>query len=115
MQTSLPVFDDARLPVSGGLILDRYCYGATGRISPDAPVPAVHGRGVEQGPGGIGTVVLHQAAAPVVVESIWGDESGGEVLPVDGGVVEVLDFLEGHSRRRCSRVGTVVKADGCGI
>jgi D-beta-D-heptose 7-phosphate kinase / D-beta-D-heptose 1-phosphate adenosyltransferase len=41
MKISLPVFDDVRVLVAGDLMLDRYWCGATERISPEAPVPAV--------------------------------------------------------------------------
>ena len=38
---TLPVFADARVLVIGDVMLDRYWYGDTGRISPEAPVPVV--------------------------------------------------------------------------
>jgi len=82
MKISLPVFDDARVLVAGDLMLDRYWYGATERISPEAPVPVVHVRGVEQRPGGAGNVALNLAAlgaAPRLVGAIGHDGPGRDL------------------------------------
>ncbi len=62
MKLSLPPFDHARVLVAGDLMLDRYWHGATDRISPEAPVPVVHVRDIEQRPGGAGNVALNLAA-----------------------------------------------------
>ena len=58
----LPDFSRARVLVAGDVMLDRYWYGATGRISPEAPVPVVRVQGEEQRPGGAGNVALNAAA-----------------------------------------------------
>jgi len=42
MQVSVPQFDGVRILVAGDVMLDRYWFGATQRISPEAPVPVVH-------------------------------------------------------------------------
>ncbi|MGM0553428.1 MAG: bifunctional D-glycero-beta-D-manno-heptose-7-phosphate kinase/D-glycero-beta-D-manno-heptose 1-phosphate adenylyltransferase HldE [Pseudomonadota bacterium] len=62
MKLSLPSFDQARVLVAGDLMLDRYWHGGTDRISPEAPVPVVHVRDIEQRPGGAGNVALNLAA-----------------------------------------------------
>lgn len=40
-------------------MLDEYIFGAVDRISPEAPVPVVHKRGVEYTPGGAGNVAMN--------------------------------------------------------
>ena len=43
MKLAFPRFDTARVLVVGDLMLDRYWYGSTSRVSPEAPVPVVVG------------------------------------------------------------------------
>lgn len=91
MKITLPDFSGARVLVAGDLMLDRYWHGATGRISPEAPVPVVHVRGTEQRPGGAGNVALNLAALgvePDLVGVIGEDEAGRELerLLSDAGV-----------------------------
>src|SRR5690242_7330070 len=52
MQVSVPQFDGVRVLVAGDVMLDRYWFGATQRISPEAPVPVVHVRDTDARPGG---------------------------------------------------------------
>ena len=40
MKVTLPEFERAGVMVVGDVMLDRYWYGPTSRISPEAPVPA---------------------------------------------------------------------------
>ena len=49
----------ARVLIVGDVILDRYLYGETTRISPEAPVPVVHVKETEERPGGAGNVALN--------------------------------------------------------
>lgn len=58
----LPNFSSGRVLVIGDLMLDRYWYGATSRISPEAPVPVVHVKDEEYRAGGAGNVALNVAA-----------------------------------------------------
>ena len=44
MTISIPDFSTARVVVACDVMLDRYLFGSTGRISPEAPVPVVHVR-----------------------------------------------------------------------
>jgi D-beta-D-heptose 7-phosphate kinase/D-beta-D-heptose 1-phosphate adenosyltransferase len=46
-------------------MLDRYLFGATSRISPEAPVPVVHVRETTDRPGGAGNVAVNLAALGV--------------------------------------------------
>lgn len=62
MKIHIPNFERARVLVVGDLMLDRYWYGSTSRISPEAPVPVVHVGESEERPGGAGNVALNIAA-----------------------------------------------------
>lgn len=60
--TSIPDFSPARVLIAGDLMLDRYWFGATQRISPEAPVPVVQVQGNEERPGGAGNVAANIAS-----------------------------------------------------
>lgn len=51
--------------VAGDIMLDRYLFGATSRISPEAPVPVVHVRESNDRPGGAANVAVNLAALGV--------------------------------------------------
>lgn len=56
MQSNL---QKARVLVVGDVMLDRYYYGSTERISPEAPVPVVHVKTIQDRAGGAGNVALN--------------------------------------------------------
>lgn len=56
MRFEIPDFSNASVLVVGDAMLDRYWYGDTGRISPEAPVPVVRMTGEEDRLGGAGNV-----------------------------------------------------------
>lgn len=58
----LPNFKAGRLLVVGDVMLDRYWYGDTGRISPEAPVPVVHIQQQEDRLGGAANVARNIAS-----------------------------------------------------
>lgn len=58
----LPDFSRYRVLVAGDVMLDRYWYGSTARISPEAPVPVVNVRDTEHRAGGAANVALGIAA-----------------------------------------------------
>jgi len=62
MKLNLPNFKTGRVLVIGDLMLDRYWYGGTSRISAEAPVPVEKVREIEQRAGGAGNVALNIAA-----------------------------------------------------
>ena len=62
MKLHLPDFKTGRVLVIGDLMLDRYWYGGTSRISPEAPVPVVKVGEIEQRVGGAGNVAVNIAA-----------------------------------------------------
>src|SRR5699024_12033683 len=61
----IPLFESGRVLVVGDVMLDRYWYGDTGRISPEAPVPVVRIGKEEQRLGGAGNVALNLARVGV--------------------------------------------------
>ena len=82
MDPRLSLLKGARVMVVGDLILDRYWYGATRRISPEAPVPVVLVESVEERVGGAANVAANAAAldAQVVLVGITGEDAAGERL-----------------------------------
>ena len=65
MSITIPDFTRARVVVAGDIMLDRYLFGATSRISPEAPVPVVHIRESNDRPGGAANVAVNLAALGV--------------------------------------------------
>ena len=82
MKINLPDFSQARVLVVGDLMLDRYWYGDTSRISPEAPVPVVHVGNNEERVGGAGNVALNIAklGAQATVLGLTGDDEQANVL-----------------------------------
>lgn len=75
-------FGEARVLVVGDFILDRFVHGVIERISPEAPIPVLHGRGEKLALGGAGNVVanivsLGGTAIPVAVV---GDDFAGRTI-----------------------------------
>ncbi|RUZ03109.1 bifunctional heptose 7-phosphate kinase/heptose 1-phosphate adenyltransferase, partial [Mesorhizobium sp. M7A.F.Ca.CA.002.15.1.1] len=75
-------FGQATVLVVGDFILDRFVNGVIERISPEAPIPVLHGRGETSTMGGAGNVVanivsLGAAAVPV---SVIGADLAGDSL-----------------------------------
>jgi D-beta-D-heptose 7-phosphate kinase/D-beta-D-heptose 1-phosphate adenosyltransferase len=62
---SIPDFSSTRVVVAGDVMLDRYLFGSTGRISPEAPVPVVHVQETDDRPGGAANVAVNLAALGV--------------------------------------------------
>lgn len=65
MTLSIPDFSNARVLVAGDVMLDRYLFGGTSRISPEAPVPVVHVREEDARPGGAANVAVNLATLGV--------------------------------------------------
>ncbi|MGD2081630.1 MAG: bifunctional D-glycero-beta-D-manno-heptose-7-phosphate kinase/D-glycero-beta-D-manno-heptose 1-phosphate adenylyltransferase HldE [Chromatiales bacterium] len=73
---------DARVLVVGDIMLDRYWYGDSERISPEAPVPVVHVRSEEERLGGAGNVAANVAALggqAAVVALVGEDTAAGRL------------------------------------
>lgn len=82
MGPSLPQFDAVRVLVVGDVMLDRYWYGDTARISPEAPVPVVRVSGLEERAGGAGNVAANIAAlgAAATLVAAVGDDDAAQAL-----------------------------------
>lgn len=79
MKPTLPPFTQAKLLIVGDVMLDRYWYGNTHRISPEAPVPVVHVQQQDERPGGAGNVALNIKALgseATLLSTIGHDEAG---------------------------------------
>jgi len=82
MKTDIPKFDKGGVLVVGDVMLDRYWKGSTDRISPEAPVPVVHVKEIEERPGGAGNVALNITAleGKAVLMGIIGTDEAGRSL-----------------------------------
>ena len=82
MNIEIPIFDEVRVLVVGDVMLDRYWYGNAARISPEAPVPVVQVKQLEERPGGAGNVAVNLKAlgCKVTLLSIVGDDTAANTL-----------------------------------
>lgn len=65
MTVTIPDFSRAKVLVAGDVMLDRYLFGGTSRISPEAPVPVVHVQTSEDRAGGAANVAVNLASLGV--------------------------------------------------
>jgi rfaE bifunctional protein kinase chain/domain len=72
----------AHVLVVGDVMLDRYWFGDVNRISPEAPVPVVHVRRMEERLGGAANVALNAArvGAATTLMTVLGDDEAGRRL-----------------------------------
>ncbi len=82
MLATTPEFGAARIIVIGDVMLDRYWSGQASRISPEAPVPVVKVKAVEDRIGGAGNVALNIAklGGKVILLGVVGDDAESEIL-----------------------------------
>jgi len=102
MRPQLPDFKSANVLVVGDLMLDRYWYGDTTRVSPEAPVPVVLVGDIEERAGGAGNVALNIASlgGNATVIGLTGDDEAARALAVGlekKGVDCVFEQLSGYS------------------
>jgi D-beta-D-heptose 7-phosphate kinase/D-beta-D-heptose 1-phosphate adenosyltransferase len=84
---SIPDFSSTRVVVAGDVMLDRYLFGSTGRISPEAPVPVVHVQQTDDRPGGAANVAVNLAALGVttsLVGVVGKDEAAKALVAILG-------------------------------
>lgn len=95
MRTELPDFTKASILVVGDVMLDRYWFGDTQRISPEAPVPIVKIDQMDERPGGAGNVALNIAAlgAKVNLLGITGDDDAAHRLKTQLTAANVIHHL----------------------
>lgn len=79
MTLLIPDFANSRVLVAGDVMLDRYWFGPTDRISPEAPVPIVNVREIEERPGGAANVAVNLASLGVATRlvGVTGDDDAG--------------------------------------
>lgn len=73
----------ARILVVGDVMLDKYWFGEVSRISPEAPVPVVQVKTIEERPGGAANVARNIAALgaqATLVSVIGNDDAGDKIL-----------------------------------
>jgi D-beta-D-heptose 7-phosphate kinase/D-beta-D-heptose 1-phosphate adenosyltransferase len=82
MISFIPTFSSVHLLIVGDVMLDRYWYGVTSRISPEAPVPVVCVKEKEERPGGAGNVALNVAAlgGHVTLMGITGKDEAADTI-----------------------------------
>jgi len=68
--------------VVGDVMLDRYLFGSTSRISPEAPVPVVHIQETDDRPGGAANVAVNLASLGVSTRllGVVGQDAAAETL-----------------------------------
>ncbi|HBV77151.1 MULTISPECIES: bifunctional D-glycero-beta-D-manno-heptose-7-phosphate kinase/D-glycero-beta-D-manno-heptose 1-phosphate adenylyltransferase HldE [Vibrio] len=82
MKPILPDYAQSGVLIVGDVMLDRYWYGPTGRISPEAPVPVVKIENNEERPGGAANVAMNIAAlgGNAKLIGLTGDDEPARVL-----------------------------------
>ncbi|MCT8542899.1 bifunctional D-glycero-beta-D-manno-heptose-7-phosphate kinase/D-glycero-beta-D-manno-heptose 1-phosphate adenylyltransferase HldE [Glaesserella parasuis] len=77
-----PQFNNAKVLVLGDVMLDRYWFGSTNRISPEAPVPVVKVQENEDRAGGAANVAMNIASlnVPVTLQGLVGNDDAGRAL-----------------------------------
>lgn len=66
----LQQFRAKKILVAGDFVLDRYVFGKTARISPEAPVPVLHVASEDERAGGAGNVVLNLVSLGMQVTAL---------------------------------------------
>lgn len=82
-------------------MLDRYLFGSTGRISPEAPVPVVHVNQSDDRPGGAANVAVNLAslgATTRLLGLVGEDAAAGSLLSIMGKLGIECDFTSSKER-----------------
>ncbi len=82
MTLSIPDFSKTRVVIAGDVMLDQYLFGATSRISPEAPVPVVHVQESDDRPGGAANVAVNLASlgAETRLVGVVGNDAPADAL-----------------------------------
>ncbi len=116
----VPDFSNARVLVVGDLMLDRYLYGQTQRISPEAPVPVVHVGREEVRLGGAGNVALNitTLGAKADLLALVGDDTAADILgdilrdeEVNAELLQQMDCTTVSKLRIISRNQQLIRLD----
>lgn len=82
MNAKVPDFSKVSVLAVGDLMLDKYWFGPTSRVSPEAPVPIVNVTGEQSRAGGAANVAVNLASlgVPTVLCGAVGDDANGKAL-----------------------------------
>ena len=82
MAITIPDFSKTHVVVAGDVMLDRYLFGSTDQISPEAPVPVVHVQETDDRPGGAANVAINLASlgGSTHLIGIVGEDDAGNIL-----------------------------------
>jgi len=106
MEKTFSAISKARVLVIGDLMLDKYVWGKTRRISPEAPVQVVEVEREEVRLGGAGNVVnnlLSLGCQVSVASVVGGDEDGQKLLTLLMGRGVEVDGVSQSPQRTTSR------------
>ncbi|MEM9335391.1 MAG: bifunctional D-glycero-beta-D-manno-heptose-7-phosphate kinase/D-glycero-beta-D-manno-heptose 1-phosphate adenylyltransferase HldE [Pseudomonadota bacterium] len=96
MTQTIPDFSGTRVLVAGDVMLDKYLFGATSRISPEAPVPVVHVQEHDDRPGGAANVAVNLASLGVntrLFGVVGEDAAAGDLTDILSAKAIECDFL----------------------
>lgn len=102
----LPDFSHAHVLVVGDVMLDRYWFGDTVRISPEAPVPIVKICNRDDRPGGAGNVALNIVAlgGNATLLGITGNDDAAKILDQ-----QLLAASVKHDLCQLDTISTIIK------
>jgi D-beta-D-heptose 7-phosphate kinase/D-beta-D-heptose 1-phosphate adenosyltransferase len=98
---SIPDFSKTNVVVAGDVMLDQYLFGATSRISPEAPVPVVHVQETDDRPGGAANVAVNLAslgAGTRLIGAVGNDSAADTLEKILGGQGIHCDFARVSDR-----------------
>lgn len=110
MQLTMPRFNKSQVLVVGDVMLDRYWYGDTSRISPEAPVPVVKIGRQEDRPGGAANVALNIAAlgAAASLTGVVGRDEAADTLNATLSAANILaDFYPSPDRPTITKLRVI--------
>ncbi len=106
--------------IVGDVMLDRYLYGSTTRVSPEAPVPVVHLKNTDYKPGGAANVALNVTALGISskVVGLVGEDESAELLHksladagIQDGLIALNDAVTISKTRVISRHQQLIRLD----
>jgi len=106
--------------IVGDVMLDRYLYGSTSRVSPEAPVPVVHLKDTDYKPGGAANVALNVTSLGLdskVIGLVGEDESAGLLRQsladagIQDGLIALPDAVTISKSRVISRHQQLIRLD----
>jgi rfaE bifunctional protein kinase chain/domain len=107
-------FSNLKVVIVGDIMLDKYLYGNSDRLSPEAPVPVIDITGSESKAGGAANVALNiksLGATPYLFSVIGGDLAGEELLAlINDQSIDTDQIL--HDSSRITTAKTRVMAKG---